>query len=188
MLEFKQHRSQHRKPMPISRATILIMSLMLLSLESGSRGGPAIWDSRCEECHGDSATFAGKYLWQIGGQLQGQHHVNNMDMFMRNHYIPDHEIDTIKSLLLSQANRPARFETECGECHGDINSFVEKSLWVGKENISGMESGADIGDFLPTHRELDPENTRFYLKLFFRIAGKPAPSALFSTEPGLQFN
>ena len=173
--------------MPISRVAILILPLMLISLETSSRDGPAIWDSRCEECHGDSAIFAGKYLWQIDGQLQGQHHVNNMDMFMRNHYIPAHEIDAINSLLLSQANRPARFAAECGECHGDINSFVEKSLWVGKESISGMESGGDVEDFLPDHRKLAPEDTRFYLKLFFRIAGKPAPSALFSTEPGLQF-
>lgn len=173
--------------MPHSRSIVLILSLMLLSPASAARQGPAIWDSRCEECHGDSAIFARKYLWKIDGQLQGQHHVTTMDKFMRNHYIPDHEIETITSLLLSQANRPARFEAECSECHGDIHAFVKKSLWVGKESISGIESGGDVGDFLPTHRKLAPEDTRFYLKLFFRIAGKPAPSRLFSTEPGLQF-
>ena len=161
--------------MPISRVSIAILMLALIPIEAGSRDALAIWDSRCEECHGDPAVFAGKYLWDIDGQLQGQHHIDNLNLFMGNHYIPDHEIDVIRIMLLSQANSPVRFKTECSGCHGDVKDFIEKSLWVRKGGITGMESGMDLIDFLPTHQELQLEDVTFYRKLFGRIAGKPIP-------------
>ena len=159
--------------MPISRVSIAILMLALIPIEAGSRDGLAIWDSRCEECHGDAVVFASKYLWNIDGQLQGQHHIDDMHLFMGNHYIPDHEIDAIRIMLLSQANSPERFKTECSGCHGEVKEFIEKSLWVRQGGITGMESGMDLIDFLPTHQELQPADVTFYRKLFGRIAGKP---------------
>ena len=166
--------------MPISRLNIprlniAILLLMLIPVEAASRDGLAIWDSRCEECHGDAAVFSGKYLWDIDGQLQGQHHIDNLQLFMDNHYIPDHEIDAIRIMLLSQANSPVRFKTECSSCHGEVNEFIENSLWVRRGGITGMESGMDLIDCLPTHQGLQPEDVTFYRKLFARIAGKPLP-------------
>jgi hypothetical protein len=154
---------------------IAILLLALIPIEAGSRDALAIWDSRCEECHGDPAEFAGKYLWNIEGQLQGRHHVDNLSLFMRNHYIPDHEIESIHSMLLARANSPLRFEAECGGCHGDASGFVEKSIWVRGKEITAMESGMDIGEFLPGHQGLQPEDISFYRKLFARIAGKSVP-------------
>ena len=161
--------------MRIYRLSITVIFLALIPIESGARGALAIWDSRCEECHGDPAEFAGKYLWDIGGQLQGQHHIDNLDLFMRNHYTPDHEIETINEMLLSRANSPVRFETECGNCHGDAREFVEQSIWVRGNGITGMKTGVDIDEFLPNHQDLQPEDIVFYRKLFARIAGKPVP-------------
>jgi hypothetical protein len=161
--------------MPISRVSIAILLLALIPIEAGARDGLAIWDSRCEECHGDPIVFSGKYLWDIEGQLQGQHHITNLSLFMDNHYIPDHEIEAIRIMLLSQANSPVRFKTECSDCHGDVIEFIEKSLWVRRGGITGMESGMDLIDFLPTHQGLQPADVTFYRKLFARIAGKPIP-------------
>jgi hypothetical protein len=161
--------------MPISRASIAILLLTLIPIAAGSRDGFAIWDSRCEECHGDPAVFAGKYLWDIDGKLQGQHHIDNLSLFMGNHYIPEHEIDAIGDMLQSLANSPVRFKTECGGCHGDAREFVETSLWVSRGGVTGMESGLDVSEFLPTHQDLQPEEVSFYRKLFARIAGKPLP-------------
>jgi len=161
--------------MRITQLCIAILLLALVPLEAGSRDALVIWDSRCEECHGDPAEFAGKYLWNIEGQLQGRHHVDNLSLFMRNHYIPDHEIDTIRIMLLSQANSPERFKSECGDCHGDAKEFVENSLWVRGSGITGLESGMEVSEFLPTHQELQPKDVIFYRKLFARIAGKPIP-------------
>ena len=161
--------------MPVSRVSIAILLLALIPIEAGSRDALAIWDSRCEECHGDPARFAAKYLWNIEGQLQGQHHIDNLSLFMRNHYIPDHEIEAITNMLLAQANSPLRFKHECSECHGDARDFVEKSIWVRGSGITGLKSGVDVSEFLPTHQGLQPGDVTFYQKLFARIAGKPVP-------------
>ena len=167
--------------------SLVILALLATASATGARDGPAVWGDLCEECHGDHERFAVKYLWNLDGQLQGQHHIDNMDQFLGNHYVPGHELATIRQMLLAGANTPARFGTECGECHGELESFVNTSLWVGKASISGMESGADAADYLQTHRDLTPQDVNFYLKLFFRVAGKSVPSELISTEPGLAF-
>lgn len=161
--------------MRIPPASIVILLLVLNPVNSGAREAQAIWDSRCEECHGDNARFAGKYLWNIEGKLQGQHHIDNLSLFMRQHYIPDHEIETIRDMLLVKSNSSARFKAECGECHGDVAEFVEKSIWVRGIDVTGMETGGDISQFLPTHQGLRAEDINFYRKLFARIAGKPLP-------------
>jgi len=80
-----------------------------------------------------------------------------MNLFMGNHYISDHEIEAIRIMLLTQANSPVRFKIECGGCHGDVKEFIEKSLWVRHGGITGMESGMDLSEFLPTHQKLWPE-------------------------------
>ena len=161
--------------MPISRVSIALLVLALIPIAAGARDGLAIWDSRCEECHGDPAVFAGEYLWVIDGQLQGQHHIDNLSLFMGNHYIPDHEIDAIGEMLQARANSPVRFKTECGSCHGEASDFVDKSLWVTRGGVTGMESGMEVSEFLPTHQDLQPDDVVFYRKLFARIAGKPLP-------------
>ena len=156
-------------------ACIAILLLVLIPWQTGAREAATSWDNRCEECHGDYVEFAGKYLWNIEGQLQGQHHIKNLELFMRNHYIPDHEIESIRDMLLAKANSPVRFKTECGGCHGDAAKFVEKSIRVRGNGITGMEYGKDVGEFLPTHQELQAEDVTFYMNLFARIAGKPMP-------------
>jgi hypothetical protein len=142
---------------------------------TAERDGKAIWDSRCEECHGDPAEFAGKYLWNIEGQLQGQHHINDLALFMGNHYIPDHEIERIDQMLLGMANSPARFTRECGECHADARELVTQAFWLGENGITLIASGSDVTDYLVQHRALNADDAAFYVKLFSRIASKPQP-------------
>jgi len=161
---------------------ITVLLFLLLALKSEARDAEAIWDSRCEECHSESADFSRKYLWNIEGELQGQHHVENLDVFMRQHYIPDHEIEAIRNMLLSHANSPVKFDNDCASCHEEVAAFVNKSIWVRGNEITGLESGKDIREFLPSHRDLSPEDISFYLRLFARVAGKP----FYLEEPLLQ--
>ena len=159
--------------MPISNICITLLLLALLPIKSIARDAYDIWDSRCEECHSDAVEFANKYLWDINGQLQGQHHIDDLSLFLSNHYIPKHEIEVISEMLLANANSPLRFKTECGECHGGVETFVEKSIWVRGSGITGMETGKELREFLPTHEGLQSDDVLFYRKLFARIAGKP---------------
>lgn len=155
---------------------ILVTAALLLALQPTATPAVearAIWDSRCEHCHGDPAEFSGKYLWNVGGQLQGRHHIQNLHLFLGNHYIPDHMVAPIRDMLLVDANSPARFATECGECHGGVETFVDKSLWVRGSGITGMETGMELDEFLPTHRNLQAEDVDFYLRLLARVANTP---------------
>ena len=144
-----------------------------MPLRTEGRNAEAIWDSRCEECHGNNTKFARKYLWNIGGELQAQHHVDNLSLFMRQHYIPNHEIEKIRKMLLEQANSSLQFKDECGACHGGITKFVEKSIWVRGNEVTGRESGKDVREFLLGHQRLQLKDVSFFLRLFARVAGKP---------------
>ena len=144
--------------------------LLLLHSPVQARKPEASWKNRCEQCHGDHIEFARKYLWNVKGQLQGQHHIEDLDLFMKNHYTPRHELEAVNNMLLTHANSPERFTDECGNCHGDAAEFVEESIWVRGESMTAMQSGMEVSEFLPTHENIQPEDVTFYLKLFKRIA------------------
>ena len=148
--------------------------VLLLLVASGAlaRSPEKSWDNRCEQCHGDYAEFSRKYLWLVDGQLQGQHHIDDLQLFLEHHYIPPHEVAAVRDLLAAEANSPLRFERECGECHGEAAIFVEKSIWVRGGEITAMGVGGDAREFMQSHQDLSPEDIEFYLKLFLRIAGK----------------
>ena len=128
------------------------------------------WDNLCEECHGDYAEFAGKYMWVVDDRLEGQHHKADLPLFFKNHYIPDHEISAMSQMLANHANSPLRFDNECGSCHGELAVFMEKSIWVRGESMTAMGVGMEVDAYLKTHQELDEQDVEFYLKLFTRMA------------------
>ncbi len=126
--------------MPALKLSIAILFTLLMPLKTEGRNAEAIWDSRCEECHGDNARFARKYLWNIDGELEAQHHVDNLSLFMRQHYIPDHEIEAIRKMLLKQANSPLRFKDKCGFCHGEVAEFVKKQFGLEAMKSQGWKA------------------------------------------------
>lgn len=156
--------------LPVLRVLCLGLAALLFQTDAVARKPEASWDDRCEQCHGEPDEFARKYLWNVDGQLQGHHHIEDLHLFMKHHYIPAHEIKAVKSMLLSHANSPRRFDNECGECHGTVDSFVEQSIWVRGESMTAMNAGLEVSEFLPTHRDLGKDDIAFYLKLFTRVA------------------
>lgn len=145
--------------------------LLMLFVQSGAdaRDIGAEWDNRCEECHGEADEFARKFLWAVDGQLQGQHHIDNLRLFMRNHYIPKHAIDAIHDMLLEKANNPARFKTECSSCHGSAEEFVRGSVVIKAGELTGLESGTSVRQFLQTHQGLQQIDVEFYTRLLARV-------------------
>ena len=143
--------------------------LVTLAETAAARDIRAAWDSRCEECHGDVDTFAGKYLWAVDGKLQGRHHVDNIRLFLGRHYTPKHELAATYDLLLSQANDPIRFRDNCSECHGDAEQFVRQSIFGKDDGMTGVASGEAVRKFLESHRDLQPDDVDFYMRLFVRV-------------------
>jgi len=153
------------------RISLSLCILLMLFIQSGAgaRDVGAEWDNRCEECHGEADEFARKFLWAVDGQLQGQHHIDNLRLFMRNHYVPKHTIDAIYDMLLAKANNPARFKTECSSCHGSAEKFVRRSVVIKAGELTGLESGVSVREFLQTHQGLQQVDVEFYTRMLTRV-------------------
>jgi len=150
----------------------ILAACWLLSSPLGAEAQNALaaWDNRCEECHGPADEFAGKYLWAIGDQLQGRHHVSDLRRFMGNHYVPGHLLDGLQSLLMQHASTTRRFEQLCGACHGDVQAFVHKSVAVKWGKLRGLESSVAVEEFLTTHQNLPAEDADFFTRMLTRVA------------------
>ena len=153
---------------------LMIIAAILLPAWGTTGAAPvdarAAWNSRCEECHGEADKFSRKYLWAIGGRLQGRHHVLDLRLFMSNHYIPDHMLDMMQAMLMEDANTPQRFADECSSCHGEVEDFVGKSVAVLWGKVRGIESGIAVSEFLATHQGLQEEDVEFFTHLLERFA------------------
>ena len=149
--------------------SLAILLVIFILPGADAREIRAEWDSRCEECHGEADEFARKFLWVIDGQLQGQHHIDNLRLYMRNHYIPKHLIDEIYNMLLAQANSPARFKSECSSCHSSAEEFIRRAIHIKAGELTGVESGISVREFLKTHRGLQQTDVEFFTRLLTRV-------------------
>lgn len=149
--------------------SLVLLLIFLLAPGADARDAYATWDDRCEECHGEADEFSRRFLWAIDGQLQGQHHIDNLRLFMGNHYIPRRQIDAIYDMLLAQASTLARFTEECGSCHASAEEFVHKSIATRISGMAGVESGVPVSEFLQTHQDLEEADAEFFTRLIARV-------------------
>jgi len=155
--------------MRISTQSLAFLLMFLVQPWSEAREIEAEWDSRCEECHGESDKFARKFLWAIDGQLQGQHHIDDLRLFIKNHYIPKHLRDRIYDMLLALANSPVRFKGECSSCHNSAEEFIRRSIHIKSGQLKGAESGIPVSEYLKTHQGLEQDDAEFFTKLLTRV-------------------
>lgn len=152
------------------RGLIAVIALVSFSPNSGAeRDAQTIWNSRCQQCHGNLSEFARERLWNIDGQLHGKRHAEDLAQFLRRHYLPASEIQSMREMLLAHARSTERFDSECGSCHGTATEFVENSLWVRRDSITSLATGKDIAEFLSTHRDLSPDDAEFFFYLLLHV-------------------
>ncbi len=150
----------------------LIVAIALLSISPNSnaeRDAWTIWNSRCQQCHGNVSEFARERLWNIDGQLHGKRHAEELQQFLRRHYLPATEIQNMCEMLLAHARSTERFDSECGSCHGSAAEFIENSLWVRRDSITSLATGKDIAEFLSTHRDLSADDADFFFDLLLHV-------------------
>ena len=75
-------------------------------------------------------------------------------------------------LQLAAANPSARFEDECGQCHGDADEFVRESLMFENGALTGRSTEKPVVDFLKSHRGLKQADVDYYSDLLTRMAGE----------------
>ena len=155
--------------MRIQALNITLLMLAVLLPGDGLAVARDAWDNRCEECHGDPDKFAAKYLWIIEGKLQGRHHVDDLRLFLSNHYSPEHLLEPTLEMLSEKASTLARFTEECSECHGTPESFVRKSLVTQGRDLTGVMSSTAVDEYLKSHQQLSAEDAEFFTRLLQRV-------------------
>ena len=129
-----------------------------------------LWDDRCVECHGHSGEFSREFLSVSEGELQGRHHVDDLQLFLHNHYLAGRLVDEVYNMLLAQVNSTARFKHECSSCHQNAADFVREKMIFDETILKIKKTGESVQDFLRQHRRLSSEDVVFYTELLTRVA------------------
>ncbi len=152
----------------------VLTGVLLLTTKAGATGIDLhwMWDNRCAECHGHSAEFARKFLQVKNDRLQGRHYVENLRLFLRNHYVSAGEADTVYEMLLAQVRTEPRFKHECANCHGQASTFVRSTMLLQNGVLLSRESKQPISRFMDDHRGLQADDIEFFVNLLTRVAGE----------------
>jgi len=131
-----------------------------------------LWDDRCAECHGHSAEFARKYLTADKNQLQGRHHVQDLQLFLGNHYTPQRDVDAVYDMLLAQVKTAPRYRDECSTCHGGAAAFIRVAIALHEGTLLSRATNRPIVEFMQSHRGLGPDDIEFFVELLNRVAAE----------------
>lgn len=160
-------------------AALLRVALLALSLLAPALPGAfaatdlhAYWDDRCKDCHSDSGAFARRTLHVEGGRLVGAHHRDDLDRFLRQHYLTDDLVAPVTTMLLAQATTPPLFKSHCAACHGDAATLARKSLVMKDGVLTGKASGRPVADFLRSHGGLAPAEVPIMTATLQRVLGE----------------
>jgi len=129
-----------------------------------------LWDDRCFSCHGHSSEFANKFLSLSDGKLQGRHHVDDLPLFLHNHYLTGKLVDGVRAMLSAQLSHPPRYKKECSICHKAASRFVREKLQFQNATLKIEKTGESVKTFLGKHRRLNDEDIEFYAELLNRVA------------------
>lgn len=127
------------------------------------------WDKNCGNCHGHSATFARTFLTEKDGKLQGRHHVDNLDVFLGNHYLDRDLVAPVIGMLLAQASSDPRFRNECGRCHENAATLARESLTLRDGKLVSRTTGRSTADFLSRHARIKPDDVPFFTEVLTRV-------------------
>jgi hypothetical protein len=129
----------------------------------------AYWDKNCASCHGHAADFARRFLTVKEGKLQGRHHVENLDVFLANHYLDRDLIAPATEMLKAQVSTQPRFRTECGRCHENAAALARDSLALRDGILVSRNSGRPTAEFLAGHARIKPADVPFFVDVLSRV-------------------
>lgn len=160
------------QPMKYKLVALLLMAAMLWPGPSVGRDLHAFWDGRCRNCHGDAGEFARRTLRVERGRLVGAHHVDDLERFLRNHYLPDELVAPVTAMLKAQAATVSLFKPHCAGCHGTAAEFARQSLTLHNGVLTGKRSGHAVEETLRAHGGLAPAEQAELVKTLVRVVGE----------------
>ena len=160
------------------RAVVASMKLPLVVVvvlaAAGAGNAAAIdlheyWDRNCANCHGHAAGFARRFLTVKDGRLRGQHHVDNLNVFLGNHYLARDLIAPVTAMLAAQAMTEPRFRNECGRCHASAAALARESLSLRDGVLVSRTSGFPTAEFLSGHARIKPADVPIFVDVLTRV-------------------
>lgn len=150
----------------------LIVLLVFASLSSSAPDEVDLhdyWDQRCSYCHGHSSEFARRFLHVDKGRLRGVHHRDDLDAFLRNHYLSEQMVAPVRAMLMAQLATTPLFGEKCAACHGTAAAFARKSLRVVNGVLVGTASARKVVDYLASHGRLEPHEVPITVENLHRV-------------------
>ena len=135
------------------------------------------WDQRCQDCHGHSSEFAPRSLRVEKGRLVGVHHRDDLDVFLRHHYLTDSLGAPVSAMLAAQVTTSPLFAQKCSGCHGTAAEFARKSLAISGAVLVGVPSGRKVAGTLATHGGLEPHEVPLVVGSLTRVRNEVSYSA-----------
>lgn len=157
--------------------TVCFLIALLAAAGAAATGEPvrdlhAYWHDRCLPCHAEAGALARSTLAVVDGKLVGRHHRDQLDGFLRPHYLTDELVAPVMAMLAAQAATAPRFKEQCGNCHGTAADFSRKSLVVEQGVLKGRKSGQPVSDYLARHGGLAPAEVSPMVKTLERVLGE----------------
>lgn len=158
---------------------VAIFALLLLTSGMAVKAQSTIdlhhhWDQRCRDCHGDSGAFARRSLTVAAGKLQGAHHRNDLDKFLRHHYLADDLVVPVMAMLTAQALTAATFKNVCAKCHGSAAELARTSLNMQGKVLMAQQRGQPVAQVLRSHGGLDEDAAAAMVQTLRRVHGEVA--------------
>jgi hypothetical protein len=162
--------------MKLAAPMLVLLALAAPSPESRAQVDlHAHWDQRCKDCHGHAADFARRTLKLENGRLLGAHHRDNLDVFLRNHYLNDELVTPVMAMLAAQLSTPPLFREHCARCHGDASAFARQSLALREGVLIGLPSGRKVADTLTSHGGASAADVAVLVENLRRVREEVAP-------------
>jgi hypothetical protein len=127
------------------------------------------WDRNCAGCHGHAAAFARQFLTVRNDRLLGRHHVDNLEVFLGNHYIRRDLIGPVSEMLKAQVSTEPRFSKECGSCHENAATLARHSLVLRDGLLVSRADGRPTAEFLSRHARIKQPDVAFYVDVLTRV-------------------
>ncbi len=149
--------------------------IVFLLFASQSTAAPAVvdlhdyWDQRCSYCHGHSSEFARRFLRVDQGRLHGVHHRDDLDAFLRNHYLTEQLVAPVRAMLMAQLTTKPLFGEKCAGCHETAAAFARKSLDIVSGVLVGSASGIKVVDYLASHGRLESHEVPVMVDTLLRV-------------------
>lgn len=153
----------------------LVVMVVLAAVGAGNAAAVDLheyWDRNCASCHGHAAAFARRFLTVKDGNLQGRHHVDDLDVFLRNHYLARDLIGPVTAMLAAQVMAEPRFRNECGRCHENAVTLARQSLSLRDGVLVNRASGLPTAEFLSHHARIKPADVPVFVDVLTRVTNE----------------